>query len=195
MKEFQKNNAKLKPLIRIFLFLFFSFFIICQTSCMHLPGHSDVRGERFGNETLSVKQIYIQAAMDAKFSKSFGEPLTESLKREFQQQGIRATVDIQPALTPDGAVDYQRIAPFSPDAILLIRLGETHSYISSSSYSSGQLSLSVTFDLLDAKEKGIWRGRVQVYRLDEMGKTAESIGTKVVSDLIGNRALTLKGSK
>lgn len=176
---------------RIFQILLFSVLVISQTSCMQMPSHSDIRGDRFGNEALFVKRVHILACLEAEFSQSVGKPLSESLMRQFQQEGMESTIDIQERnpLALGGDVDFQKVTKFSPDAIVLIRLGETYSS------SSGQLDLTVTFDILDAQARGIWRGSVHLYRINEMHETSESIAAKVVSNLFSNGVLALKGSK
>lgn len=185
---------------RIFKIFLLSFLTITQTSCMLPPAHSDIRAEGFKNETLFANRVYILAYLDKEFASNVGKPLTESLVRQFQQRGMEATATIQlkEHAIPNETVYFQKAAKFSPDAIVLVRIGKA--YFSSSDrldliVSPDRLDWTVTFDMLDAQEKGVWKGNVHLFRISEIRGTSESIAEKMVSNLFNNGVLALKGLK
>lgn len=191
---------KQQPYPIIFKIFLLTFSTIALTSCALPPAHSNIRAERFKNETLLANRIHILAYLDKEFASNVGKPLTESLTRQFQQRGMVATATIQlkEHAIHDEAVDFQKAAVFSPDAIVLIRIGKAYSSSSDRLdliVSPDQLDLTVTFDMLDAQEKGIWKGNIHLFRINEIRDTSELIAEKTISNLFNDGVLALKGLK
>lgn len=174
---------------KIFRVHFFAVLVFCLTSCVQMHSHSILHAEHFRKDTLFIKNIHVLAYSDST-SQNVGELLSENLVRQFKNQGIEATSEVQQrnSTIPSSNINLANISKSSPDAIVLIRFGESYSS------STGNQTWAVDFDVLDPQSKGVWKGIVHLYRLDKMHETSESICIQVISNLIGSGVLTLKKS-
>lgn len=179
--------SSLSVSFRILYVLFITAIAVIQSSCAQLPSHSNIRDDRFGNETLSAKRIYILANLDAEYTHRVGQPLAEGLARQFQRRGFDTKVEVQlrNPLALGSDIDLRQAAKFSPHAVVVIRFGGVYS-------SNGQGTWTATFDLLNSQIRGIWRGSVRLRRLDKMPESSESIGEQMVTKLIDSGVLALR---
>lgn len=165
-------NCRLLLLILCFLASF------SQVGCVQRPGYSAIRSDRFIGETLPVTRIAIIATMDTENIRKFGNPLVQNLAGRFQSAGYAVQTETQVAnpLALGSGTDFRRARQFRPDAIMLIRVESSYS----STYGS---DWDVSFNVLDGKGKGVWRGTTQVRHLREMDATYEALTRQLVEVL------------
>lgn len=149
-----------------------------QLGCVQRPGYSAIRSDRFLDETLPVARIAIIASMDTVNIRTIGNPLVQNLASRLQNAGYAVQTETQIAnpLALGPATDFRRARQFRPDAIMLIRVESGYSSTNGGDWN-------VSFNVLDGKGKGVWRGTTQVRHLREMDATYEALTRQVVEVL------------
>lgn len=154
------------------------------------PFASSVQGEAFSGLPLSGERPYVICNMPAEYRKRIAEPICEKLGSELTAKGANAHVEVQ-MLNPlalGSGVDFRGTQRHSTSAILLVRMGES---------SSGSLGSHwvVSFDLIDAKGKGSWRGRSSIYRISPPEEMADKVVRELFKALGEAGAITFPGEK
>lgn len=159
---------------------------LSQFGCAQRPGYSAIRSDRFANETLPVGRIAIIASMETADIRGIGQPLVQSLGSQFREAGYTVQMETQVnnplALGPD--TDFRLAHQFRADAVILIRAGSSYS----STYGG---EWSVTFNVLDGKGKGIWRGSTQVRRSKDIDAIYEAVTRQLIATLQGGEVIKL----
>lgn len=168
--------------------------VITQFGCAYNgPSYSPLKGDRFRPESLEAKRVYVLASMDSGDAQKIGQTLSTKLAAKLQEHGFTAQNEsqVRNPLALDSGINFVRMRAFAPDAIILIRTGNS----SSSQYSS---NWTITFDLLDKHAQGIWRGGLQWFQrgnLDpaKLDQFADSLSPELVENFRINKVLKNEG--
>jgi len=149
------------------------------TGCaMQRPAYSPVQGEKFRSDALLVERVYVVLSFPAPHNERIGEPLQPAFTTAFKEKGFQAAVELQ-VLSPlalDSGIRLHGVAAYKPNAIVIVKLSESH-WGATSSY------WRLHFDILDGRGKGVWRGQSTVYRLSGIEETTNHIARDLVKRL------------
>ena len=177
----------------------FTILMSCLAACA-APIYSDIHNERFQSASIHVKRVAVIAYPDKKSGRHVGKILSNSLVNQLDKRGVEAVGGMPAAMPFSLSAEVGRLTAQAgaPDAVILIRFGKA--------YSTEQINQvgillerkevwSISYDVLDSNENGIWRGIFQLYRPDALKSGAKSISQQVITNLLNSKALTLVSSK
>lgn len=149
--------------------------------CAQGPSYSNVKGETYTTAPIVGDRIFVLASADSYQSQAVGNAIAEKLRDEFSTRGFLAKSEYQMrnSLALGSELDLSHLQQYAPNVVIFARVG--HSY--STSGATVRSNWAIVFDLLDRKMKGVWQGRVNIHRPDDLSATSEAIARQVVDQL------------
>lgn len=177
----------MKTIVRQMFVLLLGIFAV---SCVTLPDYSPIRGDKFSASTLMVERLYVVVNFPASDQSTIAIPLMESLREHIQTLGAQVQSEVRPInpLALGSGIDFTGARQYKPQAILLVRMSE-------SGHGSGYSYRDMTFDLIDAQGRGIWRGRSTLSRWRAIKMTTDALSRDLLKKLLEDSILEIKEAK